>query len=60
MILKVDFEKEAVQGFSILKDKRDNGINILNHMWFIIYPISEEDLIHLRTSKNSIGVQRNN
>jgi hypothetical protein len=38
---KTDFEKLGIERYEYLREKKDAGINIMDHMYFMVYPVSE-------------------
>jgi hypothetical protein len=38
---KTDFEKLGIERFEYLRKKKDAGINIMDYMYFMVYPVSE-------------------
>jgi len=51
LILKTNFEEEGTNGFNILQEKKESGINILEYMCLIIYPVT--DIEYLRLIKSA-------
>jgi len=40
LVKNTDFEKEGIEAFDFLKSKKTEGSNILDYMFFLIYPVS--------------------
>lgn len=51
LVKVTDFKKEGLKNFPFLEEKAKAGVNILDHLYFFIYPTSRENYPDLPESR---------